>query len=1196
MLHFFKFELRTWLRAPLPWIFLLIIALLSFLATISDQVNIGGSFGNIWKNAPYVAQTWYSVWALLGILLTASFVNSAALRDFENNTNQIVFSKPISKAAYFFGHFLGGLIVALLPFLGTSLGMWLGWAVNPIFDYIEPTRFGPFEITGHIQGILVFAIPNTFFIAAILYTVASLTRSTLYAFIAAAALLVGYIIAGNMLQNLERETIAALIDPFGLRTFEIITKYWTIDDKNHHAVGLSGMMLLNRLIWIGVGFIVLMFGYWKFSFSEKNRRSKKEIKEADPANGGAILQGNLPTVSPQTGSGVVLKHFVNQFKTEYMGVIKSTPFILLTLLGLVNTIPSLLYADESYGTHELPITYTMVDTIRGSFYLFLIIIVLYFSGLLIWKERNARMADIYDALPTKNWTGLMAKYFSVLGILAVLYAVVMAAAILIQKYMGYNHHEMGVFFRELFLMDLSRFAIILALSMLIQALSRNMYLGFFITIVFLILNSMVWGYFKIDTNMLQFASRPQYTLSNFYGYQPFIKGLGWFSAYWLLFANLLLLLAVVFWPRGRDLAWKKRFSIAGQEWKNYKSYGVLACSAWVLVAGWVYFNTKILNKKDYNGDPEKLQAQYEDNYKKRFEHFPQPLIYDVNYNIQLFPEERTVIANGKLWVRNDHPGAIDTLIAQMPDQGNCVLKTGRLTNIWKDSLCDFHLYRIEPALAAGDSMLIEFETKFKPKGFENEVSNRTVVQNGTFFNNSDISPSFAYNAGFELSDKNRRKKFGLPEKSRMPALNPQDTASRQRQYINSDANWVMVETTISTSDDQLAIAPGSLIKSWKEGNRNFYTYRFDHKGWNFFSFMSGRYVVKKEDWNGVSLEIYHHPDHTFNIDRMMKSIEKSLDYYTKNFGPYYQKQCRIIEFPRFASFAQAFPGTMPYSEGIGFIQDYKDPDADIDMVFYVVAHEMGHQWWAHQECGANMQGGEMLTETFAQYSALMVMEREYGRDLMRKFLRYELDRYLRGRSSERLKELPINQCEGQGYVHYAKGSLVMYALKEMIGEAQVNKALKAFLEKYRYQEPPFPTSTDAIQEFRAVTPDSLQYLIKDLFEDITLFENRTIGSSLKELGNGQYEVTIQVESKKLKGDSMGKETEVPVNDWIEIGAFAKPEKGKKYGKTLYRERIKMDSGAKTFTFTVNEKPDKAGIDPFSIFVDRNPEDNLKGFN
>jgi aminopeptidase N len=174
-------------------------------------------------------------------------------------------------------------------------------------------------------------------------------------------------------------------------------------------------------------------------------------------------------------------------------------------------------------------------------------------------------------------------------------------------------------------------------------------------------------------------------------------------------------------------------------------------------------------------------------------------------------------------------------------------------------------------------------------------------------------------------------------------------------------------------------------------------------------------------------------------------MERSLDYYQSAFGPYQFDQARIIEFPGYATFAQAFANTMPYSEAIGFLADNSDPDA-IDYVFYVTAHEVGHQWWAHQVIGGNVQGGTMLVETMAQYSALMVMEKEYGRDKMQKFLRYELDRYLRDRGGELVAEMPLSQVENQQYIHYRKGSVVMYALRDLIGEDKVNAALAKFLK------------------------------------------------------------------------------------------------------------------------------------------------------
>jgi len=357
--------------------------------------------------------------------------------------------------------------------------------------------------------------------------------------------------------------------------------------------------------------------------------------------------------------------------------------------------------------------------------------------------------------------------------------------------------------------------------------------------------------------------------------------------------------------------------------------------------------------------------------------------------------------------------------------------------------------------------------------------------------------------------------------------------------------------------------------------------------------LSAHYEVERRKWNGIDVEVYYLKEHPWNVPKMVNSVEKSFAYYTANYGPYPNKQARIIEFPRVASFAQAFPGTMPYSESIGFIADIEKPD-DIDMVYYIVAHEMAHQWWAHQVIGANMEGATSLSETLAQYSALMVMEKEYGRETMRKFMEYEVDRYLRSRGTERLKERPLMRVEAnQGYIHYRKGSVVMYYLREMIGEDAVNRALRKIVTQHGYAGAPYPTSWVLVDALREETPAQYQYLLKDLFEDITLFSNRALDAKAKKRGDGRWDVTVDVETHKYKADAKGAETEVPVDDWIEVGALAAPEKGKHYGKVLAHVQEHMTGTHGSYTFVTDVLPDKAGIDPRLLLIDRVPDDNLK---
>ncbi len=571
---------------------------------------------------------------------------------------------------------------------------------------------------------------------------------------------------------------------------------------------------------------------------------------------------------------------------------------------------------------------------------------------------------------------------------------------------------------------------------------------------------------------------------------------------------------------------------------------------------------------------------------------PQPRVQDVRYAIDIFPETRNMVLHGDQVIQNKSAEPIAEIHFVLNPDYEIDIQLDAASITLDDKRLHYRIYKLSQPMAPGESRNMKFSVRSHVRGIENQTSHLDLVQNGTFFNNF-IAPQIGYQAAGELTDKNDRKKQGLKEKDLMPALERNCGEHCRSTYLSNNSDWVNVDTVISTSPDQIAVAPGSLEKEWTENGRRYFHYKLDHFSLNFYSFISARYEVAREEWSGVKIEVYYNKEHVWNVPKMLKSIRKSLEYYTANFGPYAHKEARIIEFPRVAGLAQAFPGTMPYSEAIGFIANLSKPD-DIDMVYYVVAHEMGHQWWAHQVVGANMQGATLLSETMAQYSALMVMEKEYGRDTMRKFLEYEMDNYLKNRGRETLKERPLLTVEAdQGYVHYRKGSVVMYYLKERIGEEAVNRALRKIIAKFAYQQPPYPTSHDLVDAFNEETPEQYRYLIKDLFDDITLFSNRTLSAKSEKLPDGKFRVTIEVESKKFKADDQGNETEVPVNDWIEIGALAKAEKNHHYGNVLYRQVVKITGGKQTFQFELGEKPYEAGIDPMQMLIDRVPSDNLK---
>jgi ABC-2 type transport system permease protein len=222
------------------------------------------------------------------------------------------------------------------------------------------------------------------------------------------------------------------------------------------------------------------------------------------------------------------------------------------------------------------------------------------------------------------------------------------------------------------------------------------------------------------------------------------------------------------------------------------------------------------------------------------------------------------------------------------------------------------------------------------------------------------------------------------------------------------------------------------------------------------------------------------------------------------------------------------------------------------------------------------------------------MEQKYGPARAQKFLRYELDRYLRGRGTERQKEMPLMLVENQAYIHYNKGSLAFYALRDYIGEDSLNAALHRYLHDKAFQQPPYTNTLEFLDYLRAVTPDSLRYVIHDLFETITLYDNNATAATAVRRPDGTYAVHLTFTAHKLRADSLGSQTEIPVDDYIDVGVFGAPEKGNALGKPLAVRKVHVTQPTMSVDFVVPELPRKAGVDPYNKLIDRTPEDNVRG--
>lgn len=1175
------FEWRYFTRQPSFIVTCLVFFLLPFLAITIDQVQIG-SGGNVLFNSPFAVTQIMLILSIFSMFMVVNFVANTATRNQTSMMAEIILTKPIKPLPYNLGRFFGAYLICLVVFAMVPLGSFMG----SLMPWVDQERIGPNSLMMYLTPFMIFSASTLFVFAAVFYAAATKFKSVMAVYICAMGLFILYAVAGQVFNEPEQRTIRALLDPFGLRAFGEYSRYWTSFEKNSLVPVLDGMILQNRLLWLGIGTFILLVagGLFKplnltsFTFKKKAKKEKIDV----------IPTSNNITIKASANNG--LAQFITRTKFEIRQVFLSPAFVILLLFSAFQLIANFFQIDGMFGTPNWPLTQTLVELIMGSFSLMTIIIITYYTAEVVWRERTVGMGDIVDSMPVHNATFWLSKLLAVMLVIVSLHLVGMFAAIINQLLSGYENIELGQYLISLLFFGALPWCLLTILAFFIQALSPNKYIGMLIFVGYFFV-SLAFSQLGIEHNMFNFAAGPMLQYSDLNGYGWFIQSHSWFMLYWSALAIVLGIISYGMWQRGPQTSVKHRLRLLSYHLGNTgKSAAVIALVIFLASGAYIHYNTKVLNQFYGQDELLNLQADYEKEYVE-FRDAPMPIIVSVDAAVDIFPAKRRIEAEVKIEVINRTSTPIKRFLVNLPrysSVSNVEIQGGELGDI--DSKYNLAWFEFSEPMQPDEQRSGVLTVIREHKGFKNSNEDSTLVKNGTFIDNFNLLPSFGFNSSYQITDQHERRKRELEPLQRAYKL--EDTSRYNESFFGKGVEFIDFSATLSTSEDQFAIAPGYLQKEWQQDGRNYYRYEMDAPMVNFFSIMSSELHSKKVQHAGINIEVYHHPDHHWNVDRMIEASSDSLDYFQAVFSPYQHKQLRIIEFPGYRSFAQSFANTVPYSEKIGFITDLRNPE-DIDPVYYITAHEVAHQWWGHQLNAANVQGSAILSETLSQYSALMVMKNKYGETRLRKFLTYELDRYLRGRSAERIEEMPLLRAENQQYIHYQKGSIVMMALENKLGEERLNLALRGLLNEFQYREDLYPTTLDLVRYLNADANADEQAYIKDLFEQITIYDLRAKEVVKEEQEDGKVKVTLTVSAQQFSADGKGQETEQPFDKEVEIALFSEdPNNFAAENKVIYQGLHAIKSGETVIELIVDETPSFAGIDPFVRFIDRDTGNNI----
>jgi hypothetical protein len=1178
----FRFEIGYQVRRFSTWLYA--VVLVGLLLRIATEGYVGiARAGGFHFNSPFIIASLTLVGSMMGLLTTAALAGDAGARDVATRMHPLVYTAPVSKTAYLGGRFLAAFTLNALILAALPLALWLA----TLAPGIEPELLARFRPASYLGAYFFFALPNAFIATAFLFSAAVLSRRAMASYLGAVVLFFGAMLSWEFLaRELGFWALGKLIDPLGLTAMSALSMSWTAAQKNALLIPMEGSLLVNRLLWMGIALGVLALTHLRFCFAHHAPGGGWSARRGAQPAAAQSAPIAVPRIRATRGAATRAGQTAAIAWESYRDIVTSWGGLALAGLGMILVMlgPQSM---EHLGVPLFPTTAMIVDSLAAPLsnpqdviWMIVPLLLVFYAGELVWREREAGLGEIADAAPVPEWVRFAGKLAGLGLVLVTFEALMMAVGMFVQAMLGYYDFEIGLYLRTLFGLHLADYLLFALLALVVHVVVDHKFIGHGVALIAYGLMAFAPA-MGVEHNLLVFGSGPGWEYSDMRGFGASLGPWLWFKLYWAAWALLLAVAAKLLWVRGRERGPGWRLQLARRRFTRPAASAAAAAMALILaLGGFVFYNTNVLNPYETAADWTADQVAYERRY-GRFAGVPQPRLTGVRLHVELHPSRGTAEIHGSYRLLNATGAPIDSIhVAADRDVETGAIRFDRpARRVLADTRLGYGIYVLARPLQPGDSLRLGFDVRYRRRGFTNSGSDASVVANGTFFEPPKWLPAIGYQSARELNGAGERRLHGLPPR---PAIRPlTDTAA-----LREVDGRIAFEAVVGTNHGQLALAPGALRRTWTKGGRRYFHYAADVPIRNDYAIFSARYAVKQARWTPaagagqpVDIQIVHHPGHAWNPDRMIRGVRASLDYFTREFGPYPHRQMRLIEYPTPGNSLHGAPVNIWYKEEFSLFRPDEDPRR-IDFPFAVTAHEVAHQWWGNQLEPASVEGGPVLTESLSWYSAFGVVEKTYGPEHLRRLLAMMREMYLSPRARA---GVPLMRASDT-FLAYRKGPFAMYALREYVGEAQVNAALRTLLRKHSATTPPLPTTLDLYRELRAVTPDSLHYLLTDLFEANTYWELATKRATAEPAASGGWRVTMDVQARKVVVDTAGAETEVPMNDLVQIGVFAR-------GAPLYLRMHRIRAGRQRITVIVPRQPALAGIDPRNLLIDATTGDN-----
>lgn len=1176
----FSHELKYRLSSYSTWITCAVLFFFWFFATmkLGQDPKLWGANGEVYFNAPLIIYILLAVKGFVAYIALPLLMADPIHRDLSTNTGAWLYSLPIHEQSYFWGRFLGSFTSLALIIVIASLSLLLAPHAAIALGLVEAERVLNFPLMYLLDGYIKILLPTIFMSAAIVFSLVILTRKYAAALIATMVLFLGSIIAVQ-LSKYGRYEWLQLINPTAFHAVHDSTLYWNVEQRNTAFMPFSGMLLYNRLLWVGIGLSLLTFTAFRFRFTSyfagRESHKKPEIEKANSIKISVHPLKSNGSVSPKSQ----IRLLIDQAIFEVTTILKEPLFIAIFVLCAAWVMVNNLSWQNFHFDSLLPVTNAMIESKRALWMLTFISLP-FMAGTLIYRERSVGLDVIVDSTPAPDWIFYGSKLIA-LGFLTLLFpTLVMIGGIITQLTDGYYHIDLSSYVTNLYFIYFPHLLQISLFVFGICVLVNDRIKGFSISILLLYFSIFGYESESFQHEMLLQLYGTKYTYSAFYGYGAQVAKLFWYNLYWLSVSAIIVYLATLFWNRGSNISFAERLRLAKHRLSQKSTiFGLAIAGVFVISSTFIIYNQHWLNDYLTKEQQQARSADYERRYKKLASK-PVPGIESVKLHLDLYPQQRRANYTATLQLHNSNTTAIDVLHLMTRDHitiNSIAINGHPLEAQMVDSVHGYSNYRLPNPIVKGGAASLTLNATLAYTGFNNGRLPKDLVINGSLLDES-LLPRFNYDLSRELTNEHQRNSQKLP-KQLLTVNHPEDIF-----------DW---DITIGTLVEQTAVAPGHLNRQWNQNGRNYVQYISTAKDLNRLAFLSGHFIVEQSEWqdlqqkSSVEIKVYSHPQHQANVNHIMKASKRALTFLSQYFRPYPYPELRIVETSKVIDDTQTYAGLILIQENEVWNGDYRNEQTP-DYVDYKITRAIAKHWWAHQLANGKVSG--VIAEAVPEYLAHQIIEQTYGSQLLlEKYIPHTMRRYFFFRAPQSESEAAIvSGGEDDEYVYRLKTTLALNALARVTGSQELNQLLSDFYHASLAKNASDLTGNTLYQYLLAKLPPENTILLTEYFTQIVDYDQHIIQAEYTPTSDGRYRVNLKLHRSRYINKNMPTVTKTAIP--VEISIYSRTG-DKNNSETSHVNSFLWDTKKPEIELIVKRKPLYATIDPFGMFLDSDLKNN-----